>query len=42
MQLKALKLDEELGSKVGMAAAYGNLGLIYRRGAISTAPRTCS
>ena len=29
MQLKALKLYEELGSKEGMAATYANLGLIH-------------
>ena len=30
MQLKSLKLEEELGSKEGMAIAYGNLGNIYQ------------
>ncbi len=29
MQRKALKLNEELGSKEGMAAAYRNLAVIY-------------
>ncbi len=28
--LKALKLNEELGRKVGMGIAYGNLGMIYQ------------
>ena len=29
MQLKSLKLEEELGSKEGMAIAYGNLAVVY-------------
>ncbi len=29
MQMKALKLNDELGRKQGMASAYGNLGAIY-------------
>ncbi len=30
MQLKSLKLEEELGRKEGMAISYGNLGNIYQ------------
>ena len=29
MQMKSLKLEEELGRKEGMGASYGNLGTIY-------------